>query len=596
MTSIAPMQRLTAFMMWMSADDKKKQRIISLSDRVRTENGAILRDIDGNNIRFISNEVPENLKNFLLAIENHRFYSTYVIDFPRSIKSTITYIFRGRIGEGGSGIIQQIARSTFLMNDKSKTISRKIHELQEALLLRYFYEPNELVNIYIKSVYLGSGIQGFKEASQYYFSKALIELNSKELLSLVAILNRPETYLHNERLFRIRYITLVNYLTRENYIDKSEKDYFLNDIPTLLASGTNLSYHAYYNDYVQQLLTNNHENDVQTLIDPDLSVDAAKILSNKLSELSQKTQISDLNGFILAGMGDEIYVMIGGKNYLKSRINQSTIISAWKPGSLMKLFSYSYFYDIGYSPEDLLPVAGVNWSLPDGNTWVVDNYSGFYDNLDYLPAKYCLSRSLNVPASYIAALYSDSIFNRLSVSDINITKYPANLLGSEAIEPLELYRILQILTPPYGVYPNRMRFLVNQTKSKNIYFTSESASKQVAKTMSLVIDDEFGTGHFLKSHYGINGSMARVKTSTGQGFTSSGVYLILPGTNHFSVLIGVFSESNKPLLYPGSKKGIVGSSLLNMVNEFMNLESLKRYVNPRARFEDQDERDNLLAK
>ncbi|WP_372590063.1 transglycosylase domain-containing protein [Fervidobacterium thailandense] len=134
-------------------------------------------------------EIPQILKDSVIASEDRRFYRHSGVDLKGILRSLFVIITTDEI-QGGSTITQQLARTLYLTTER--TWRRKLKEIMIALWLEQKYSKEEILEMYINSVYLGNGIYGFPAAARYYFKKSLDDLNPLEIAMLVATLRSPE--------------------------------------------------------------------------------------------------------------------------------------------------------------------------------------------------------------------------------------------------------------------------------------------------------------------------------------------------------------------------------------------------------------------
>lgn len=134
-------------------------------------------------------DIPQNVEDALIAVEDNRFYDHIGIDPYRIIGVVFKNLTSGRT-EGGSTITQQLAKNLFLYKDQ--TYIRKINEWAVALQIERFYTKRQILEMYMNYVFLGAGAYGFEAGSRTYFGKSLNELNLEEAALLAAIPKSPE--------------------------------------------------------------------------------------------------------------------------------------------------------------------------------------------------------------------------------------------------------------------------------------------------------------------------------------------------------------------------------------------------------------------
>lgn len=171
-------------------------------EMIANENSIVL-DIDGNeiarlgcekkNITIPLSNIPENLKNAYVAIEDERFYSHGGIDIKRTGGAIASYIFHlGNSSYGGSTITQQLVKN--LTGDSTDSITRKVKEWWKAGLLESCMSKDEILEGYLNIIYVGPNMYGVETGAQYYFSKTSKDLSLEECAFLAGINNSPNSY------------------------------------------------------------------------------------------------------------------------------------------------------------------------------------------------------------------------------------------------------------------------------------------------------------------------------------------------------------------------------------------------------------------
>lgn len=200
-----------------------------------------LFDSDGNFIdnlhtdeeRYVikSNEIPKNLKNAFVSIEDERFYKHKGIDIQRIAGAAlldVKKILTGKKGfHGASTLTQQLLKNTILTNDVS--IERKVKEIYLALNLEKELTKDQILTAYLNTIPLGGQVYGVEAASLLYFSKNTSDLSLIECAYLAGITQAPTTYsAYNENNIKDptpyinRTITVLNMMKKNNYISEEE--------------------------------------------------------------------------------------------------------------------------------------------------------------------------------------------------------------------------------------------------------------------------------------------------------------------------------------------------------------------------------------
>ena len=134
-------------------------------------------------------EIPQNVEDALIAVEDYRFYNHIGIDPYRLAGAVVKNITTGS-KEGASTITQQLAKNLFLYKDQ--TYTRKVNEWMVALQIERFYTKRQILEMYMNYVFLGAGSYGFQAGSLTYFDKTLKDLTLEEAALLAAIPKSPE--------------------------------------------------------------------------------------------------------------------------------------------------------------------------------------------------------------------------------------------------------------------------------------------------------------------------------------------------------------------------------------------------------------------
>lgn len=197
---------------------------------------SIVLDTEGKNIAEIGNgkitsnisisNVPDNLKNAYISIEDQRFYKHSGVDLPRTSAAIFSYIKNlGSSSFGGSSITQQLVKN--LTGNNSSKITRKINEWIKAFALEGVLEKDEILEAYLNIIYVGPNIYGIESGSKYYFSKSVSDLSLAECAFLAGINNSPNSYnpfgeKDNSEKISKRTKTVLNKMLELEYISNEE--------------------------------------------------------------------------------------------------------------------------------------------------------------------------------------------------------------------------------------------------------------------------------------------------------------------------------------------------------------------------------------
>ena len=137
-------------------------------------------------------QIPEELVNAAIAIEDKRFYEHQGVDWITTVKACANLFFGGGSKFGGSTITQQLIKN--LTGEDSVTVQRKVMEIFRAQMFEKAYDKDTILEWYMNTIYLGKGCYGVKSAAAEYFGKELQNLTTAECASLISITNNPSIY------------------------------------------------------------------------------------------------------------------------------------------------------------------------------------------------------------------------------------------------------------------------------------------------------------------------------------------------------------------------------------------------------------------
>ncbi|MFQ8661290.1 MAG: transglycosylase domain-containing protein [Clostridia bacterium] len=172
-------------------------------------------------------ELPQIYINAVISVEDHRFYEHNGIDVIAIGRAIINDIKAMSFVEGGSTITQQIAKNEYFTQEKK--ITRKVAEVFVAFELEKQYTKNEILELYINTIYFGNGYYNIKDAAKGYFGKSITDLSDSECIMLAGIPNAPSVYAptQNPELTKQRQKQVAEKMVKYGYLTEEEKDKIL---------------------------------------------------------------------------------------------------------------------------------------------------------------------------------------------------------------------------------------------------------------------------------------------------------------------------------------------------------------------------------
>lgn len=167
--------------------------LLDESSFILDANGEVIEKVQSEGIRIIIdyNDIPENVVNAFVAIEDERFWTHSGVDVKRIFGAAWTN-FRTGSKQGASTINQQLAKLIFLTKDQ--TLTRKITDAYYGILINRQLSKDQILEAYLNTINLGSGAYGVEAAAQVYFSKSVDELSIAESALLAGITRNPSRY------------------------------------------------------------------------------------------------------------------------------------------------------------------------------------------------------------------------------------------------------------------------------------------------------------------------------------------------------------------------------------------------------------------
>lgn len=167
-------------------------------------------------------KIPDLLKKGIIATEDRRYYDHGAVDIIGVARAFITNSMAGETLEGGSTIAQQTVKNIFLSNDR--TMTRKLEELTLAVQLERNYSKEEILELYLNTIYFGHGAYGVGEASRVYFGKEPKALDLSQCAMLAGLPQAPSAYdpISHPQEGAKRMTTVLALMAQEGYITPEE--------------------------------------------------------------------------------------------------------------------------------------------------------------------------------------------------------------------------------------------------------------------------------------------------------------------------------------------------------------------------------------
>ena len=454
-------------------------------------------------------DVPEELKNALIATEDKNFYRHNGYDIIGIIRSSIQNVVARRAVQGASTLTQQLARILFLSNER--TITRKIKELEVSARIEKTISKDQILEMYLNNVYLGAGAYGVSAAAKIYFNKKLNQLTLPELALIAGLPQAPSVYnpynskdLAVQRRNQVlKRMLTMKYISKEDYEKAIQADLKLSTVPQIYT--TNRA--PYFSDYVIK------EMEKLGFTETDIIHGGYKVittLDSKAQDTANESIIKNMKSWGLTNASQQaavfsfspidgrILVYAGGKNYGESQFDRVTQ-AIRPPGSAFKPILYAAAMEKGISPNDLVddsPITIGNWSPHNSS----HKYRG------KIPVYKALMISSNVCAArIIQEVGIRSVIQLAKVLGISTPlEYDYTIsLGSNGVKMFEFVRAFGAfanggyVVQPYAIErieDSRGRVLYRAGKTKSSHQLSLKTAAEMTAMMKTVILSGTGTG------------------------------------------------------------------------------------------------------
>jgi penicillin-binding protein 1A len=474
-----------------------------LSSKVLAKDGSLIHEFSIEKRSWVPlTDVPKNLVNAVIAIEDRKFYSHWGVDLKRILGAMVVNIGRRHYAQGASTLTQQLARNVYLSSKTSMV--RKIREAMTAVQIEQYYAKNEILEFYLNQVYLGAGVYGVEAASQCYFSKHVSKLTLNECAILAGLIQLPERYrpdrkanLKNTVARRTRVLAAM---VSMHFLDKATAD-SVDKTAIPAKPQLDVSKRApYFVEMVRQYCEQKYGDDmlynggltIYTTLDPVAQDSTEKATAAHLAGLQTKMNgvyLDRTRMFRKLGVTREFFAahfdsvfsahraeceafpdslrlrvvqtavaamdvssgailtLIGGRNFLESKFNRA-VQSVRQPGSAFKPVVYAAAIDHGFTPASVILDQPITLVTPQGE-WRPEDYDGTFQGPVTL--RYALNHSLNLVAIQVfMQVGGDTVVSyarRMGLRQ-RMEPVPSLAIGSCEVMPMELLAA-------YAIFPNK---------------------------------------------------------------------------------------------------------------------------------------------
>jgi penicillin-binding protein 1B len=420
------------------------------------ETGAVL-----NRLRL--EDAPPLLVSALIAVEDRRFYSHPGIDPIGLMRALWSDLRHQDVGQGGSTLTQQLARSLYLRNEK--TVLRKFREGILAFALELRYSKKEILEAYLNAVYWGywgsMEIRGAREAAHYYLSCELEDADPAGIALLVGLIQAPNAYspYHAPEKAKKRRDVVLQLLREKGILDEEQtKRALAKPLPSKRPPDQPADA-AYFLDAARKEVERRapagtlgrQGTAIFTTLDPRDQAAAVLSLRQGIKDLERdhkklKRKKSPLQGAVavIDPQSGEVRALVGGRDFMTSPFNRA-IDAQRQPGSLFKPFVYLAAFQNprradGSTWNPATVIQDEPYELRVGRKfWRPQNYDRKYRGP--VTVRYALEHSLNVPTARVGNEVGigkiASVAHDMGIKS-QLQEYPSLSLGASEVNLLEI--------------------------------------------------------------------------------------------------------------------------------------------------------------
>ncbi len=364
----------------------------------------VIQPVGGKKTFIPLQQIPQNFVNATLAAEDIHFYEHGGVDLGAIARAIFFNVSEGRIVSGASTITQQLVRN-LLGDTTERGYSEKILETIYAIRMSNLYSKDQILELYLNTIYYGNLSYGSESAAEDYFGKHIYDLDLAESTLLAGLPQAPSYYnpfLYLDRAKK-RQQYVLDQMVKDEFIDQTSADGAANEPLTLRKNIFEMKAPHFVQYVLNQLSDLVGEKKLQeggfsvtTTLDYDMELQAENIISEQIKKLSDKHVT---NGALLAvePSTGKVLTWVGSEDYYNNAIDgQVDMVTALRqPGSSIKPLTYLLALEKGFTPATILEDIPVEFQTETG-PYAPKNY-----DLDFhgpVRLREALASSFNVPA------------------------------------------------------------------------------------------------------------------------------------------------------------------------------------------------------
>ena len=350
-----------------TALDATRRPSLTLEDR-SGQIFATYGDIVGDSLRIA--DMPAFLPAAAVAVEDRRFYSHFGIDLIGIARAAVVNIKAGRLVQGGSTITQQVAKNLFLTS--AKTLRRKVQEVLLTLWLEQHFSKQEILEIWLNRVYLGSGAWGVDAAARLYFGHAARDLSLWQAAVIAGLPQAPSRFSPrvNPGAAAARAREVLNAMAASGAITAELAAANIDLIAFPPRPATAGWFADWAAERAEAVIPADSDAAIRTTLDLKMQAVVETRIAAMLDGPGAAANVGQVAVVVLDAATGAVRAMAGGKDYRSSPFNRA-VAARRQPGSSFKPFVWLAALEAGAKPDDTVLDAPIKLG-----TWSPGNFDG----------------------------------------------------------------------------------------------------------------------------------------------------------------------------------------------------------------------------
>ena len=429
-------------------------------------------------------KISDYAKTAIVDTEDVRFYKHNGVDPQGIVRAAVAQVTGG--SEGASTITQQLVRNTVLSDEQfEQSLKRKVREAYISIQMEKMYTKDQILNMYLNTIYFGHSAYGIQAAAVTYFNKDAADLTLAEAATICGLPQSPSAYdpLQNPEAATARRNKVLERMYNAGHISKEQYESTCAE-PLVTHEGhfsDSVGAYPFFSDYVKQLLLEDFDSEtvmqgglkVHTTLDPATQEAAQNAVTARMDAIGNDeldaalVAVDPTNGYIKA--------IVGGKDYNTNQYNLATQAQR-QPGSSFKTFTLATAISQGMNPNIYI---NSNSPMTFSPAWKVQNFGN--TSYGYIPLSRAFAVSSNTAfAQVIQAVGATNVVSMAKQMgvDVDMPAYDSITLGTVGIPVVQMAEAYSTIASG-GQHRDAIAITKILDRNNNVVYEHKDAPSQV---------------------------------------------------------------------------------------------------------------------